>query len=151
MNRIVCAASLALALAAPVCAQGATPKRACAMVTRTDVEHVLGWHVDSAREKRYDVMGRTGAMCFLEAHDGVVTVTIPDPGSGFPGMTAFNTTDTQLVRTVPTAGATVALFNSTVYVSRHGIDVSVRAIGNDRVASYSDVEPFAKVVIARIK
>jgi hypothetical protein len=144
-------AALCCAALVPPAAGAAAQKAACTMISRADVEHVLGWHVDTVEDKRYDMLGRTGDMCFFEAHDGVVTVTVPDPGSAFPGMTAYNTPDTSLVQTVPMQGAAVAIYNSTVYVSRHGKDVSVKVTGNDRVASYADVQPFAKIVVRKLK
>jgi hypothetical protein len=148
---VLLALAAALSASSAAEAKAAKPPGACKYVTTTDVEHVMGWHVDSIKWKKYDIAGATGSMCVLDSSQGVVTVTLPDPGSPFPGITAFNNTEPELVKTSRESGAYIAMYNSTVYVTKHGMDVSVHVIPTEHPASYAEVEPFAKIVIARIK
>ena len=124
----------------------------CALVTKDDVFRILGWTIDSKEKKTYDMLGATGAMCFLSSTQGQVIVTQPDPGTTYPGASVYSQSDAAgLARTVHGLGADVVLYNGTVYVSKHHRKVAVRVVPSDHSASYDEVQGFANVLIPRLK
>ena len=44
----------------------------------------------------------------------------------------------------------MTLYNGTVYVVKHHRDVAVRVVPQSHMASYDEVEPFAKAIIRRL-
>ena len=148
------AALLALPLAhpsAPAAAAGPT-RSPCALVTKNDVFRILGWTIDSKEAKKYDMLGATGAMCFLSSVQGQVIVTEPDPGTTYPGASVYSQSDAAgLSKTIYGLGAEVVLYNGTVYVSKHHRKVAVRVVPNDHNASYDEVQGFANVLVPRLK
>ena len=143
---------MAAVIAGAHCAQAAAANDPCRLLTRTDVFRLNGWNIARSERKRYDVQGASGAMCFLTSPQGVVVVTLPDPGAGFPGLTAFNDPQANgLALTVHGMGAEVVLYNGTAYISKRHRDASVRVVPNDHPASYQEVQPFAKPLIRRLR
>lgn len=140
----------ALLLGAPATAALASiqqPLSACGFVSNDDVLHLLGWTVDGRERRPYDLHGGTGAMCFISSTQGQVIVIVPDPGTAYPGISPDNDPSaTGLVRHVTEFGADVTLYNGTVYVVKHHRNVAVRVVPQDHMASYAEVEPFAKVI-----
>ncbi|MGD0471807.1 MAG: hypothetical protein ABSB70_01135 [Candidatus Velthaea sp.] len=127
------------------------PLNPCAFVTNDDVLHLLGWTVDGRERRPYDLHGGTGAMCFISSSQGQVIVITPDPGSDYPGISVYNDPNAAgLARHVGGLGAEVTLYNGTVYVVKHHRDVAVRVVPQSHMASYDEVEPFAKVIIRRL-
>jgi hypothetical protein len=123
----------------------------CALVDKTDVFRLLGWTVDEISKRPYRLQENTGKMCFLHSAQGEVIVTVPDAESTFPGMSPFNDPNADgLVKTVYGLGASVELYNGTVYVTKHRRDTSVRVVPNDHPASYGEVEGFARIVVRRM-
>ena len=45
----------------------------------------------------------------------------------------------------------VTYYNGTAYMTVHRRDVAVRVVQNSHVASYIEVEPFAEMIIRRVK
>ena len=133
-------------------ARAAAGNDPCRLLTPADVFRLNGWNIARTERKRYDVQGASGTMCFLTSPQGVVVVTLPDPGAGFPGLTAFNDPQANgLALTVHGMGAEVVLYNGTAYISKRHRDVSVRVVPNDHPASYYEVQPFAKPLIRRLR
>lgn len=130
----------------------AKPLDVCGVITKRDIFRVLGWTVEHVRERKYDFGTTTGKMCNYESSQGIVTTIMPDPGSPFPGLSSDNTPDSgDLVETLPGLGAQVQLFNGSVFVTRNRKRVSVRVVPESHPASYADVEPFAKIIVARFR
>ncbi|HYZ15238.1 MAG TPA: hypothetical protein VE591_02510 [Candidatus Acidoferrum sp.] len=153
----------ALALAAAT-STGAThepkpPIDPCSLVSNEDVFRLTGWNVTAKKRvyhhyyspAGYAFHTRAGWLCFLEANQGVVTVTLAAPNAAFPADTPFEEPYQRgLSREVRGYPASVLLFNQTAYIRRHHYDVSVKLTPNDYVASYDQVEPFVPIVISRI-
>lgn len=124
----------------------------CALLRRADVTRLTTWQVDSVKRKRYDLAGAAGTMCFFEAALGAVIVIVPDRGYPFPGDSPFtNPSDQGVVRRDPTTNVEVTYYNGTVYMNVHRRDVAVRLVPQSHIASFFEVEPFAGVVIPRIR
>lgn len=123
------------------------PLNPCSFVSNNDVLHLLGWTVDGRQKRPYDLHGGTGAMCFISSSQGQVIVIVPDPGTAYPGIDPdSDPSATGLVRHVAEYGANVTLYNGTVYVTKTHRNVAVRVVPQDHMASYAEVEGFAKVV-----
>jgi hypothetical protein len=123
------------------------PLSPCGFVSNDDVLHLLGWTVDGRQRRPYDLHGGTGAMCFISSTQGQVIVIVPDPGTAYPGISPDSDPGAAgLVRHVTEFGADVTLYNGTVYVVKHHRKVAVRVVPQDHMASYAEVEPFAKVI-----
>jgi hypothetical protein len=123
------------------------PLSPCGFVSNDDVLHLLGWTVDGRERRPYDLHGGTGAMCFISSTQGQVIVIAPDPGTAYPGISPDgDPAATGLVRHVTEFGADVTLYNGTVYVVKHHRNIAVRVVPQDHVASYAEVEGFAKVL-----
>jgi hypothetical protein len=123
------------------------PLNPCTFVSNNDVLHLLGWTVDGREKRPYDLHGGTGAMCFISSSQGQVIVIVPDPGTAYPGIDPdSDPSATGLVRHVTEFGANVTLYNGTVYVTKTHRNVAVRVVPQDHMASYAEVEGFAKVV-----
>ena len=119
----------------------------CSFVSDDDVTHLLGWTVTGRERRPYDLHGGTGAMCFIASSKGQVIVIVPDPGTAYPGISPDSDPGAAgLVRHVTEFGADVTLYNGTVYVVKHHRNVAVRVVPQDHMASYAEVEPFAKVI-----
>jgi hypothetical protein len=74
-------------------------------------------------------------------------VIVPDPGTAYPGISPdSDPSATGLVKHVSEFGAEVTLYNGTVYVNKHHRNVAVRVVPQDHMASYAEVEGFAKVI-----
>jgi hypothetical protein len=123
------------------------PLNPCTFVTNDDVLHLLGWTVDGRQRRPYDLHGATGAMCFLSSTQGQVIVIVPDPGTAYPGISPEgDQSSAGLVRHVREYNADVTLYNGTVYVVKHHRNVAIRVVPQDHMASYAEVEGFAKVI-----
>lgn len=138
-----------LALAALVVAQ-AVPAGPCALVTASDVRHVLHWTVHSARDSNYHLPQTSGALCTYDAEEGTLQVTMPNSGSSF-----FNNNDlvdpfkNGLGTRLPGVARAVA-FDNAVYVSKHGKSVSVAVLPNSGSADATALAAFAKIVTRRL-
>jgi hypothetical protein len=159
ISRAVRAAVAAAILAAVTFAGGARGARAaiekplnpCAFVTNDDVLHLLGWTVNGRERRPYDLHGGTGAMCFISSSQGQVIVIVPDPGNDYPGISVYNDPNAAgLAKHVSGLGAEVTLYNGTVYVVKHHRNVAIRVVPENQMASYDEVEPFAKVIIRHL-
>ncbi len=127
------------------------PLNPCALVTNDDVLHQLGWTVQSRERKPYDLHGGVGSMCFIASEQGQVVVILPDPGSDFPGISVYNDPNAAgLAKKVTGLGAEVTLYNGTVYVVRKHREVAVRVVPDNHMASYDEIEGFARVIIHRL-
>jgi hypothetical protein len=124
----------------------------CSFVSNDDVLHLLGWTVQGRERRPYDLHGGTGAMCFLSSEQGQVVVIVPDPGSDYPGISVYDDPNAAgLAKRVYGLGAEVTLYNGTVYVVRAHRNVAVRVVPDNHMASYDDVEGFAKVIIRHLR
>jgi hypothetical protein len=127
------------------------PLNPCAFVTNDDVLHLLGWTVNGRERRPYDLHGGTGAMCFISSSQGQVIVIVPDPGMDYPGISVYNDPNAAgLAKHVSGLGAEVTLYNGTVYVVKHHRNVAIRVVPENQMASYDEVEPFAKVIIRHL-
>jgi hypothetical protein len=127
------------------------PLNPCSFVTNDDVLHLLGWTVNGRERRPYDLHGGTGAMCFISNSQGQVIVIVPDPGMHYPGISVDNDPNAAgLAKHVGGLGAEVTLYNGTVYVVKHHRNVAIRVVPENQMASYDEVEPFAKVIIRRL-
>jgi hypothetical protein len=124
------------------------PLNPCSFVTNDDVTHLLGWTVEGRERRPYDLHGGTGAMCFISSAQGQVIVIVPDPGMDYPGISVYNDPNAAgLAKHVSGLGAEVTLYNGTVYVVKHHRNVAIRVVPENHMASYDEVEGFAKVII----
>jgi hypothetical protein len=115
------------------------------------VLHLLGWTVTGRRRRPYDLPGGTGAMCFISSSQGQVIVIVPDPGMDYPGISVYNDPNAAgLAKPVSGLGAEVTLYNGTVYVVKHHRNVAIRVVPENQMASYDEVEPFAKLIIRHL-
>jgi hypothetical protein len=141
-------AGLAVTCASVADASIEKPLNPCTFVSNADVLHLLGWTVDGRQRRPYDLHGGTGSMCFISSSQGQVIVIAPDPGSDYPGISVFNDPNAAgLAKHVGGLGAEVTLYNGTVYVVKSHRNVAVRVVPESHMASYDEVEPFAKVII----
>jgi hypothetical protein len=123
----------------------------CSFVSNDDVTHLLGWTVTGRERRPYDLHGGTGAMCFIASSQGQVIVIVPDPGNDYPGISVDNDPNAAgLAKHVAGLGGEVTLYNGTVYVVKHHRNVAVRVVPDNHMASYDEIEGFAKVIIRHL-
>ncbi|GAC1539911.1 MAG: hypothetical protein NVS3B16_01430 [Vulcanimicrobiaceae bacterium] len=136
----------------PVGARAARPPLdPCALVSKRDAFRLLGWELTEHKRRRYAVAGATGAVCFLEAAQGKIIVTVPDRGVNFIGATPYSDSGAaSIARHVFGLGGEVVLYNGTAFITRYKRSVSVHVVPNENPASYDDVEGFARPVLARM-
>ncbi|MGH7755000.1 MAG: hypothetical protein ACREM8_01790 [Vulcanimicrobiaceae bacterium] len=144
---MLCSPAFAKAAALPIL----HPINPCAILRPNDVFRLNGWTITSITHKRYAILGDTGKMCFLESSQGVIVVTVPDYGLGFPGLSVFNDPQAaDYTRQIHGYPADVEIYNQTVYVTKHKQSLSVRVAPDEGMATYYDLEPFVKVIVKRM-
>ncbi len=124
----------------------------CDLVTRADVERTLHWSVRAGRASTYHLARASGGLCTYDADEGTVLVTVPDEGSSFfQNNDLVDPFNNGLGRQVRGLGASVRLFDSTVYISHGSRSVAVAVQSNGGAADESSLTAFAKLVARRLR
>ncbi|MDQ2858985.1 MAG: hypothetical protein M3R53_10095 [Candidatus Eremiobacteraeota bacterium] len=128
-----------------------TSRSPCDLVTKTDVERTLHWGVRAGHPSTYHLPRASGALCTYEANEGTVLVTIPDEGSSFfQNNDLVDPFNNGLGAQVGGFGASVRVFDSTVYVSHGRRSVAVAVQSNGGAAEESSLLEFAKLVAHKL-
>ncbi len=124
----------------------------CDLVTKMDVERTLHWSVRPGHASTYHLARASGALCTYEANEGTVLVTVPDEGSSFfQNNDLVDPFNNGLGTQVPGLGASVRIFDSTVYVSRGQRSVAVAVQSNGGAAEENSLLGFAKLVAIKFR
>jgi hypothetical protein len=101
----------------------------CALLTRSDVVHVLHWSVHAGSESPYHLPQSTGLRCVYDADEGTVLIVAPDAGSSFlQNNDLVDPFRNGLGTRVPNVGDSAQMFDNTIYVNKHGASISIAVL-----------------------
>lgn len=127
----------------------------CALLSRTDIASVFGWHVDPGVRKTFHLpaAGANGELCSYDGRSGSVVVTIGHAGAGLPnndatnGLAPIRGADEVKGLGLPTD---IGPSQVVVHFKAHDYGVSVQ-FSDANFADRTDLERLARAMIRRLK